>query len=84
MHNEKIFDLVIANLDSQEIHLGSGITGSCNLGKMGTASHSVEIAKTKEALKGIVNRKIAKGFSMCGHCTHGHDIDPILSFAKKI
>ena len=84
MLNPDIFDLVIANHDSKEIHLGSGITGSCNLESMGTASHSIEVAKSKSALEGIVRSKVAKGFSMCGHCVHGHDFDPLLGIARKI
>lgn len=84
MLNPHIFDLVIINNDSKEVHFGSGATGSCNLAKMGKASHSIEIVYNGDSTDSAARRLVAQGYSICKHCIHNTGLSPDIDIARYI
>lgn len=68
MNNPKIYDLVITNEESKKIHLGSRISGSCNLKEMESAAHTLRIVKNAEELNALLPVLNRKGLRLCLHC----------------
>jgi len=68
MLNPNIEDLLIINHDSKEVHIGSGITGSCNLEQMGKAKHAIEIVNKGSSVESAARRAVSKGYLICKHC----------------
>ncbi len=68
MNNPNVYDLVIINEESKTIHLGSKISGSCNLKEMESADHRLNIVKSKGELNSFVQSLNRQGFRLCLHC----------------
>lgn len=71
MKNDKIYDLVILNADAKKIHLGSSLSGSCNLRRMKDQSHYLRAVDDSEELESAVATAESDGYAKCGHCFSG-------------
>jgi len=74
MKNSNIHDLVIVNEDSKTIHLGSGISGSCNLCKMESDAHKLYVVESNNDLTHALKRHESRGYRKCGHCFDGQSL----------